>query len=111
MRHGTTTLFATLYVADGTVIGHCQARHLHIEWLKFLRLPDEQTTADRKLHLILDNYATHKHAKVITWLKKHPCFHLHFTPTNASWLNRVERCFRDLATQRLRRGGFRSLPS
>jgi transposase len=110
VRHGTTTLFAALNVADGTVIGQCQARHRHIEWLKFLRLLDEQTAKDRDLHLILDNYATHKHPKVKAWLEKHPRFHLHFTPTSASWLNMVERFFRDLTTQRLRRGVFRSLP-
>ena len=110
VRHGTTTLFAALNVADGTVIGQCQARHRHLEWLKFLRLLDAQTTPDRELHLILDNYATHKHPKVKAWLHKHPRFHLHFTPTSASWLNMVERFFRDLSTQRLRRGVFRSLP-
>lgn len=109
VRHGTTTLFAALNVADGTVIGQCQARHRHIEWLKFLRLLDDQTPADRDLHLILDNYATHKHPKVKAWLEKHPRFHLHFTPTSASWLNMVERFFRDLTTRRLRRGIFRSL--
>ena len=84
VRHGTTTLFAALKVADGTVIGQCQARHRHIEWLKFLRLLEEQTAAHRDLHLILDNYATHKHPKVKAWLKKHPRFHLHFTPPSAS---------------------------
>src|SRR5258708_23196856 len=110
VRHGTTTLFAALNVADGTLIGQCQTRHRHIEWLKFLRLLDEQTAADRDLHLILDNYATHKHPKVKAWLEKHPRFHLHFTPTSASWLNMVERFFRDLTTRRLRRGVFRSLP-
>jgi transposase len=110
VRHGTTTLFAALNVADGTVIGQCQARHRHIEWLKFLRLLDEQTLADRELHLILDNYATHKHPKVKAWLSKHPRFHMHFTPTSASWLNMVERFFRDLTTKRLRRGVFHSLP-
>jgi len=109
VRHGTTTLFAALNVADGTVIGQCQTRHRHLEWLKFLRLLDEQTAADRDLHLILDNYATHKHPKVKAWLEKHPRFHLHFTPTSASWLNMVERFFRDLTTRRLRRGVFRSL--
>ncbi len=108
VRHGTTTLFAALNVADGAVIGQYHARHRHIEWLKFLRLLDEQTPADRDLHLILDNYATHKHPKVKAWLAKHPRFHLHFTPTSASWLNMVERFFRDLTTQRLRRGVFRS---
>ena len=110
VRHGTTTLFAALNVADGKVIGHCQARHRHQEWLKFLRLIDAQTPPERELHLILDNYATHKHAKVKSWLAKHPRFYLHFTPTSASWLNMVERFFRDLTTKRLRRGVFHSVP-
>ena len=91
------------------MIGQCQPRHRHIEWLKFLRLLDAHTAADRDLHLILDNYATHKHSKVKAWLKKHPRFHLHFTPTSASWLNMVERFFRELTAKRLRRGVFRSL--
>jgi transposase len=110
VRHGTTTLFAALNVADGRIIGHCQARHRHQEWLKFLKLIDEQTPAELDLHLILDNYATHKHPKVKVWLAKHPRFHLHFTPTSASWLNMVERFFRDLTTKRLRRGVFHSVP-
>ncbi|MDB6154455.1 MAG: ISBmu8 transposase [Chthoniobacteraceae bacterium] len=109
VRHGTTTLFAALNVANGQVIGECHPRHRHQEWLKFLRLIDEQTPADRDLHLILDNYATHKHPKVKAWLAKHPRFHLHFTPTSASWLNMVERFFRDLTVKRLRRGVFHSL--
>jgi len=110
VRHGTTTLFAALNVADGTLIGQCQERHRHQEWLKFLQLIDAQTPADRDLHLILDNYATHKHPKVQKWLAKHPRFHLHFTPTSASWLNMVERFFRDLTVNRLRRGAFHSVP-
>lgn len=110
VRHGTTTLFAALNVADGTLIGQCQGRHRHQEWLKFLQLIDRQTPADRDLHLILDNYATHKHPKVKQWLQKHPRFHLHFTPTSASWLNMVERFFRDLTVNRLRRGVFHSVP-
>jgi transposase len=110
VRHGTTTLFAALNVADGTVIGECHDRHRHQEWLKFLQLIDAQTPPDRELHLILDNYATHKHPKVQKWLAKHPRFHLHFTPTSASWLNMVERFFRDLTVNRLRRGVFHSLP-
>src|SRR5215218_4733624 len=110
VRHGTTTLFAALNVADGQLIGECQDRHRHQEWLKFLELIDAQTPADRALHLILDNYATHKHPKVKRWLAKHPRFHLHFTPTSASWLNMVERFFRDLTVNRLRRGVFHSLP-
>ena len=110
VRHGTTTLFAALNVADGTLIGKCQDRHRHQEWLKFLQQIDAETPADRQLHLILDNYATHKHPKVQKWLTKHPRFHLHFTPTSASWLNMVERFFRDLTVNRLRRGVFRSVP-
>jgi transposase len=110
VRHGTTTLFAALNVADGTLIGQCQDRHRHQEWLKFLQLIDAQTPADRDLHLILDNYATHKHPKVQRWVEKHPRFHLHFTPTSASWLNMVERFFRDLTVNRLRRGVFHSVP-
>jgi transposase len=110
VRHGTTTLFAALNVADGTLIGQCQERHRHQEWLRFLKLIDQQTPADRDLHLILDNYATHKHPKVQKWLAKHPRFHLHFTPTSASWLNMVERFFRDLTVNRLRRGVFHSVP-
>lgn len=111
VRHGTTTLFAALNVATGEVIGQCQGRHRHQEWLKFLKLIDQQTPADRELHLILDNYATHKHPKVKAWLAKHPRFHLHFTPTSASWLNMVERFFRDLTEKRLRRGVFHSVPA
>lgn len=110
VRHGTTTLFAALNVADGQVIAQCQPRHRHQEWLKFLQQLDRETPADRDLHLILDNYATHKHPKVKAWLAKHPRFHLHFTPTSASWLNMVERFFRDLTEKRLRRGVFHSVP-
>jgi transposase len=82
-RHGTTTLFAALNTLDGTVLSSCQPRHRHQEWLRFLKQIDAQTPADRELHLIVDNYATHKHAKVRAWLAKHPRFHLHFTPTSA----------------------------
>jgi transposase len=110
VRHGTTTLFAALNVADGTLIGQCQDRHRHQEWLKFLQLIDAQTPTGRDLHLILDNYATHKHPRVKKWLQKHPRFHLHFTPTSSSWLNMVERFFRDLTVNRLRRGVFHSVP-
>jgi len=109
VRHGTTTLFAALNVADGQVIAQCQARHRHQEWLKFLQQLDRETPADRDLHLILDNYATHQHPKVQAWLAKRPRFHLHFTPTSASWLNMVERFFRDLTEKRLRRGVFHSV--
>ena len=109
-RNGTTTLFAALNVLDGQVIGQCQQRHTHVEWLKFLRQIDRQTPKDRALHLIADNYATHKHPTVQAWLDKHPRFHMHFTPTSASWLNMVERFFRDITTERLRRGVFTSVP-
>ena len=108
-RHGTTTLFAALNVLDGTVIGQCQPRHRHIEWLAFLRQIDRETPKDKELHLICDNYATHKHPAVRKWLEKHPRFHMHFTPTSASWLNMVERFFRDLTEERLRRGVFTSV--
>ena len=109
-RHGTTTLFAALNVLDGKVIGQCQQRHTHAEWLKFLRQIDRQTPKGKTLHLIADNYATHKHPAVQKWLDKHPRFNMHFTPTSASWLNMVERFFRDLTTERLRRGVFTSVP-
>jgi transposase len=109
VRRGTTTLFAALNVADGKIIGQCQNRHRHQEWLQFLKLIDQQTPADRELHLIVDNYATHKHASVKRWLAKHPRFHLHFTPTGASWLNMVERFFREITEKRLRRGVFHSV--
>jgi transposase len=109
-RHGTTTLFAALNVLDGQVIAQCQPRHRHSEWLKFLRQIDRATPKDKTLHLIADNYATHKHPTVQKWLAKHPRFHMHFTPTSASWLNMVERFFRDLTTERLRRGVFTSVP-
>src|SRR5512133_2253392 len=92
-RNGTATLFAALNTLDGTVIGMCQERHRHQEWLKFLRVIDDLTPAGKQVHLIADNYATHKHAKVQRWLKRHPRFHVHFTPTSASWLNMVERFF------------------
>lgn len=109
-RNGTTTLFAALNVLDGQVIGQCQQRHTHVEWLKFLRQIDRQTPKGKTLHLIADNYATHKHPTVQAWLDKHPRFHMHFTPTSASWLNMVERFFRDITTERLRRGVFTSVP-
>jgi len=109
-RNGTTTLFAALNVLDGQVIGTCQQRHTHGEWLKFLRKIERETPKDKTLHLIADNYATHKHPAVEQWLAKHPRFHMHFTPTSASWLNMVERFFRDITTQRLRRGVFASVP-
>jgi transposase len=109
-RNGTTTLFAALNVLDGQVIGQCQQRHTHVEWLKFLKQIDRQTPKDKALHLIADNYATHKHPTVQAWLDKHPRFNMHFTPTSASWLNMVERFFRDITVNRLRRGVFTSVP-
>ena len=108
-RNGTATLFAALNTLDGTVIRICQERHRHQEWLKFLRLLDDATPEGKQLHLIVDNYATHKHPKVRRWLARHPRFHVHFTPTGASWLNMVERFFRDLTEHRLRRGVFRDV--
>lgn len=108
-RHGTTTLFAALNVLNGQIIGQCQQRHTHVEWLKFLKQIDKETPKDKTLHLIADNYATHKHPKVQAWLTKHPRFNMHFTPTSASWLNMVERFFRDITTDRLRRGVFTSV--
>ena len=109
-RHGTTTLFAALEVAEGRLIGTCMPRHRHQEWLRFLKLIDAQTPPDLDLHLIVDNYATHKHAKVKAWLARHPRFHLHFIPTSSSWLNLVERWFAEITNKRIRRGVFRSLP-
>jgi transposase len=108
-RNGTATLFAALNAANGEVYGFCQERHRHQEWLKFLRLLDHAMPSHLDLHLIGDNYATHKHPKVQRWLARHPRFHMHFTPTSASWLNMVERFFRDLTQNRLRRGVFRDL--
>jgi transposase len=109
-RNGTTTLFAALSMLDGTVISKCMSRHRHQEWIKFLKLIDQQTPAALDLHLIVDNYATHKHPNVLRWLKRHRRFHMHFTPTSSSWLNMVERWFRQITDQRIRRGVFRSVP-
>jgi len=108
-RNGTATLFAAMSTLDGTVISMCDDRHRHQEWLKFLRVIDDVTPSDKELHLIADNYATHKHPKVQKWLARHPRFHVYFTPTSSSWLNMVERFFRDLTEQRLRRGIFRDV--
>jgi len=108
-RNGTTTLFAALNVLEGLVIGTCMPRHRHQEWIKFLAQIDNSTPPDVDLHLIADNYATHKHPKVQRWLKRHPRFHMHFIPTSSSWLNLVERWFRDLTQQRIRRGVFQSV--
>jgi transposase len=108
-RNGTATLFAAMSTLDGTVISMCDDRHRHQEWLKFLRVINGLTPPDKQLHLIADNYATHKHPKVQKWLARHPRFHMYFTPTSSSWLNMVERFFRDLTEQRLRRGIFRDV--
>lgn len=109
-RNGTTTLFASLNMLDGTVVGQCFARHRHIEYLKFLRKLDREFPKSLELHLIVDNYGTHKHAKVTTWLEKHPRFHIHYTPTSSSWLNMVELWFRELTQKRIRRAAFQSVP-
>jgi transposase len=108
-RHGTTTLFAALDVKTGRVLGQCSRRHRHQEFVRFLDKIDRDTPAHLEVHLIADNYATHKHAAVRRWLERHPRFHIHFTPTSASWLNMVERLFADLTCRRLRRGCFRSV--
>lgn len=108
-RNGTTCLFAALNVLDGKVIGTCYPRHRHEEFLKFLRQINRETPADMNLHLILDNYGTHKHPAVVAWLDKHRRFHTHFTPTSSSWLNLVERWFGEITRKRIRRGIFRSV--
>jgi transposase len=109
-RHGTTTLFAALDTAEGKLIGTCMPRHRHQEWIKFLELIDQETPAGLDLHLIADNYSTHKHPKVQRWLKRHPRFHMHFIPTSSSWLNMVERWFREITDKRIRRDAFTSVP-
>ncbi len=108
-RHGTTTLFAAIELAAGKLIGTCMPRHRHQEWLKFLQLIDDQTPADLNLHLIVDNYRTHKHGKVKRWLARHPRFHMHFIPTSSSWLNLIERWFREITDKRIRREAFGSV--
>lgn len=108
-RNGTTTLFAAIEMAQGQVISTCMKRHRHQEWLKFLDLIDKKTPPELDVHLVIDNYATHKHPKVKAWFKRHPRFHYHFTPTSSSWLNVVEGFFRQLTHKRLKRGVFRSV--
>jgi transposase len=108
-RNGTTTLFAALDVAEGRLIGECMPRHRHQEFIKFLRRIDAETAPELDLHLIVDNYATHKHPKVKAWLTRHKRFHFHFIPTSSSWLNLVERWFREITTKRIRRGVFKSV--
>lgn len=109
-RNGTTTLFAAIEMAHGKVISACMKRHRHKEWIQFLEKIDEETPAELDLHLIVDNYATHKHPKVKSWLHRHPRFHVHFIPTSSSWLNVIERFFREITEKRIRRGVFRSVP-
>lgn len=108
-RNGTTTLFAAIELAEGRIISDCLPRHRHQEWIKFLKKIDAETPPELDLHLIVDNYATHKHPKVLSWLKRHPRFHQHFTPTSSSWLNVIERWFRDLTHNRIRNGVFNSV--
>ena len=108
-RHGTTSLFAALDIATGEVIGHCQKRHRQQEFVRFLDRIERTVPGGLEVHLVLDNYATHKTPKVAAWFKKHPRYHLHFTPTSSSWLNQVERWFAKITQQRIRRGVFKSV--
>lgn len=109
VRHGTITLFAALSYLDGKILSRVAARHTHREWLAFLKQLDAQTPAELDLHLIADNYSTHKHPKVKAWLARHPRFHMHFVPTSSSWMNLVERFFRDLTEDAVREGSFGSV--
>ena len=109
-RNGTTTLFAALNILKGEVIGTCVKKHRHQEFLPFLKKIDQSVPKELDIHCIVDNYSTHKHAEVKAWLEKYPRFHLHFIPTSSSWLNLVERWFREITTKRIRRGTFRSVP-
>lgn len=108
-RNGTTTLFAALEILQGRVVGQCYERHRHQEFLRFLRRLDQQFPGETPLHLVMDNYGTHKHPRVQTWLKRHPRFVPHFVPTSSSWLNLVERWFGELTRKRIRRGSFGSV--
>jgi len=110
-RHGTTTLFAALNVLDGKVIGDCMPLHRHQEFIRFLKRIDQETPAGLNLHIIVDNYSAHKHPRVRSWLKRHPRFQMHFTPTSSSWLNLVERWFAYLTQKRIRRGSFHNVPA
>lgn len=109
IRHGTVTLFAALSYLDGKILSRTAARHTHKEWLAFLKMIDKETPAGQEIHLIMDNYATHKHETVKKWMSRHPRFHQHFTPTSSSWLNLVERFFRDLTEDVVREGSFESV--
>jgi len=108
-RNGTTTLFAALSMLDGKIIGDCMPRHRHQEFIRFLKKIDSETPSSLQLHLIVDNYGTHKHPRVQSWLRRHPRFHLHFIPTSSSWLNMVERWFRELTQKQIRRGSFHNV--
>ena len=108
-RHGTTTLFAALSMLDGKVIGDCMPRHRHQEFIRFLNKIDAETPSNLDRHLIVDNYATHKHPRVKSWMRRHPRFHIHFIPTSSSWLNLVERWFREITDKRIRRGSFHNV--
>ena len=108
-RHGTITLFAALNYLDGKLISRTEVQHTHVEWLRFLKQIDRETPPSVDLHLIVDNYCTHKDHRVRAWLAKHPRFHLHFTPTSASWLNLIERFFADLTQEVIREGSFDSV--
>jgi len=108
-RNRTTSLFAAMNTADGNIIGTCMNKHRHQEWIRFLNLIDRSTPKGKQIHLICDNYATHKHSKVKAWLKRHRRFHFHFTPTSASWLNMVERFFRNLTVNTIREGAFQNV--
>jgi transposase len=109
-RNGTTTLFAAIELAEGKIIAECLPRHRHQEWIRFLKKIDAETPPELDLHLIVDNYATHKHPQVQKWLKRHKRFYLHFIPTSSSWLNVIERWFRDITQNRIRNGVFKSVP-
>jgi transposase len=108
-RHGTVTLFAALNYLDGKILSRTEAHHTHVEWLRFLKQIERETPAHQQVHLIVDNYATHKHDKVRSWLKRHPRMILHFTPTGSSWMNLVERFFADLTADCVREGSFESV--
>src|ERR1017187_476038 len=108
-RHGTTTLFAAMNTQDGSVIDVCMPTHNRCDWIRFLKLIDRRTPPDKQLHLIMDNYSAHKAPEVQTWLARHKRFHVHCVPTSSSWLNMLERCFRDLTVKRIRRGVFHSV--
>jgi transposase len=108
-RHGTVTLFAALNYLDGKILSRTEARHTHVEWLRFLKQIHRETPKDLAIHIIADNYSTHKQAKVKDWLKKHARFHMHFTPTGSSWMNLVERFFADLTQDCIRDGSFRAV--